>query len=142
MTVPVWPTDLPQRFLQDGYSEEVADGRLRQTMDKGPTKVRRRTSAAVRKVSCSMMVDYNGRARFTRFWDEEVAFGALPFWVPDQFLDGAELATADGDLLLTEADAPILISSWWLVMFGDGAAAFAPIEGGRWRISFDLEILP
>lgn len=142
MSVPAWPPDLPQRFQRDGYSEAAADGRIRQKMEAGPPKVRRRTSAAVRPVSASVVVDDDGLARFNRFWEEEVAQGSLPFWLPAQSLDGFELGTADGDTLLADDGTPIVIVAWWLAIFGEGAPKTVQADPCSWRISFDIEVLP
>ncbi|MFG1364652.1 hypothetical protein [Xanthobacter versatilis] len=142
MTVAFWPTDLPQRVLVDGYSEGVGDGRLRQAMDAGPPKMRRRSSAATRPVRARLWVDFDGMARLKRFWAEGVAGGSLPFLFPDQTVDGLALLTDDSSQLLTESGAPLIITSWWLVMFGQEGLAFDAQGPALLGASFGLDILP
>ncbi|MFG1267632.1 hypothetical protein V5F40_06680 [Xanthobacter sp. DSM 14520] len=142
MSIPVWPADLPQRVLVDGFSAGVADGRIRQKMDAGPPKMRRRTSAAVRPVRARVRLDRDGVARLNRFWEEDTAGGVLPFWFPDPLLDGLPLLTGAGVPLLTDGGEPLLITSWWLVQFGeDGIAVDAPSRVA-FSASFGLDILP
>lgn len=142
MTVPFWPADLPQRVLVDGYSEGVGDGRIMQPMDAGPPKMRRRTSAAMRPVRARLWLGFDQKARLNRFWTEGVAGGSLPFWFPDQTMDGLALLTADGAPLLTESGAPLVITSWWLVMFGQDGIAFDAQSGVLFGAAFSLDILP
>lgn len=142
MTVPFWPSDLPCRVQREGSTQTLADGRIRQEMDAGPPKVRRRTSASVGRLTGSIVAGFDGRARFERFWFEEVRNGSLPFFIKDQFADGVALLTANGVLLLTDTGAPLLIASWWLVMFGQDAPAITRLSPQRWSISFGLDILP
>lgn len=142
MTVPFWPVDLPQRVLVEGYSEGVGDGRIQQPMDAGPPKMRRRTSVATRPVRARLWVDFDGMARLKRFWAEGLAGGSLPFWFPDQTMDGLALLTADGAPLLTESGVPLVITSWWLVTFGQDGIAFDAQSGVLFGAAFSLDILP
>ncbi|MFG1340566.1 hypothetical protein [Xanthobacter autotrophicus] len=142
MSVPFWPSELMQRVLVDGYSEGFGDGRIRQAMDAGPPKVRRRFSAVTRPVRASIKVDFDGIGRLNRFWTEETAGGALPFWFPDQTSDGLPLLTADGVPLLTESGAPLLITSWWLVIFGDEEPVISAESATLFVATFNLNILP
>jgi hypothetical protein len=50
-----WPNTLPAPLL-DSFSESPPDNILRTSMDKGPDKVRRRTTADVRPVAFSLML--------------------------------------------------------------------------------------
>ena len=146
MSIAIWPQDLPQRVLADGYQEGVRDGRLVQAMDKGPPKMRRRTSAAVKPVQAAMVVDFNGRARFERFWNDDTAGGVLPFYVRDQALDSLALGvSADGEAagpLLTAHGAPVLIAASWLCQFAEEPPSVTAMDGIWFRISFGLLVLP
>ncbi|MGU3496344.1 hypothetical protein ACLBXM_20070 [Xanthobacteraceae bacterium A53D] len=133
--------DLPQHVLREGYSEGVGDGRLRTPMETGPAKVRRRFLSAVRPVSVRVVLDLNQRLRLRRFWEEDTGGGSLPFYMPDQALHERPLAQEGGLLLLTETGAPLLMTSYWLVRFGERAPQFAPSEL-MFIADFHLEILP
>lgn len=143
MSIPLWPDDLPCRVRRDGYGETLPDGRLRQKMDAGPAKTRRRTSAAVRPVSASLEVGADAKVRFDRFWAEETAEGSLPFLMRGQVLSGLGLATGDAAPLLTAEGDVLAAEDWWLVMFGEAPPQVArDITGRRYSISFALDILP
>ncbi|MEZ0253573.1 MAG: hypothetical protein ACAH20_21885, partial [Methylobacteriaceae bacterium] len=91
MTIPVWPTDLPQRVLADSYSEGLGNGRLRTAMETGLPKMRRRFTLAARPVSAAFRVSADGKARIERFFNEETGGGTLPFLMPDQTHDALAL---------------------------------------------------
>lgn len=140
--IPVWPTDLVQRVLQDGYSEAIPDGRIRQTMQRGPAKVRRGARTAVRPVSARIEVDYDGKARLERFVAEDLDGGVLPFWLPDQTGGGLPISTDGGLVLLTDGGGVLLTESWWLVRFAESLPSYAPAGGYGFVASFALEVLP
>lgn len=142
MTVPVWPADLPQRPLRTGFSLGSPDGRRTVKMEKGPPVFERAFSSAVRPVQASFQVDLNGAMRFDRFWEQDTKKGALPFLLPDPRLHGVQLGTEAGRPLLTHEGAPLLISAWWAVMFGESAPEAVNTAGAWWRISFPLVVLP
>lgn len=144
MSVPYWPSDLPQRVLREGYGEAAPDGRLFKKMDKGPSKVRRRFSSAITPVSATIVVTHDGLALFGRFWDEDLDGGALPFLIPAQRTDGRTITTSDGSALLDADGLPMLIEAWWLVRFGEAPPAKQAIsdDPSNFRVSFDLEVLP
>lgn len=141
MTVPSWPSELSQRLQTGSFSTSPRDGRLRTAPETGPKLTRRRTSANSKPVSGQFECGFDGLGRLERFWDETLAGGVLPFSFPTQTLDNLSLLTADGQQLLTEADAPILITSYDLVVFSEKYQV-APV-GGRWfRVSINLEVMP
>lgn len=143
MSIPVWPSDLPQRFLRDGFSRTLADGRLSTKMERGPAKRRRGSSAAVVPVTAAIDVPVDLAARFERFWDEDTAGGSLPFLLPDQLLDGLPLQADLGIPLLDPKGLPILATSWWLAIFaGDQAPSIKNVAGAWFRVSFAIEVLP
>jgi hypothetical protein len=142
MAIPVWPAELPQRVLRDGYSEQLRDGRLFTKASAGPPKTRRRYSAAVLPVTASIVVDYAAKARLERFWTEETDWGALPFIMPDQTHDGVPILTSAGVPMLTSAGVPMLITAKWLAMFSEGAAPKFEPWGVQFKSSFSLTVLP
>jgi hypothetical protein len=140
MAVPVWPSELPQRVLRDGYSEKMRDGRMF-SRTSGPGKVRRRFSSAVLPVSASIVVTYAQKARFERFWTEETAEGSLPFIMPDQTHDGLPLLDGGGLPVLDGGGLPVLITANWLARFAQETPQITP-WGLQFMASFQLDVLP
>jgi hypothetical protein len=143
VSTPIWPPDLPQKMLVEGYGRGFADGRLRTQTDTGPGKMRRRYSSAVKPVTGQFMVSSDEAARLERFWDEETSGGSKPFLIPNQTNDGLTLETASGDELLASDGSGVALSSWWLVMFGD-APNVAPLSGAvdLYRVTIQLNVMP
>jgi len=79
----VWPTSLPQRFLQDpGAIEQPPDVVLETQMDAGPPKARRRYTAGFRLVSGTIDLTHAQRATLDTFYVDTLQGGALPFdWI-------------------------------------------------------------
>lgn len=140
MTVPIWPTELP-RPMRDGYQRQLPSGAISTRRDAGPPFVRRRFSSAVSAVTMTIDVSADPRARFWRFWEEEVAHGTIPFFAPDSSLTDWPVSDAGGGTLTTDAGDAIGIESWWLVVAGESAPTEAP-AGNRWRITMQLTVLP
>jgi len=88
------------------------------------------------------MVEMDGRARFDRFFEEELNFGVTPFLLPDQQIDGNALYDESWNVLLDENDVPIVIDQWWLAQFGQSQPATSAISGMIFTIQFDLLVLP
>ncbi|WP_370194167.1 MULTISPECIES: hypothetical protein [Aurantimonas] len=144
MAIPVWPftNSVAQRFQRDGYSRGAGDGRQFSPMGQGPAKARRRYSAVVRPISGSFIFSTNELARFERFWDEDTDGGVLPFLIIDAVNHDQPLLTDEGDVLTTEAGIPLLISAWWIVMFGQDAWSADAIGGDTYRVSMQLSVMP
>ena len=139
MTVPVWPDEVPGCFAP--LDRVAADGRLRTTMEAGPGKNRRRSSAMVSAYTTSIPMRLNELGRFERFWDEDTAGGSLPFLLKDQIKDGRALLNGDSDPLLTDDDEPLLMTVWWLAMFGDPYQT-SRMSPGRYLVTMQLNIMP
>jgi hypothetical protein len=79
----VWPSALPQRFLQDpGATEQPPDLMLETQMDAGPPKARRRYTAGYRMVSGSIVLTHAQRAILDDFYVTTLEGGALTFdWI-------------------------------------------------------------
>ena len=128
--------------MADGFTDALADGRLRTAMESGPPKVRRRFSSAAKPITAQIKLDLEQRIRLDRFWTEETGGGSLPFWMPDQIL-GQQLATVEGAPLFASSGEPLVCAAWWLVLFGESPPQFAPKSRGiSWVASFTLAVLP
>lgn len=141
MTIPVWPADLPQRVLVQGFQSGVRGNRLTTAPDAGLVKQRRR-GPAVRPVTCAVTVEMDGRARFDRFYEEELNFGVAPFLIPDQQVDGNLLSDELWNALLDENGHLLIAESWWLVQFSQNQPAVSAAEGLLFNIQFSLVVLP
>jgi len=141
MATPVWPSELPQKFLASGYNEKLRDGRIFVRTSTGPGKARRRYSSAVLPVTASLYVTRSQKSRFERFWNEETSGGVKAFILPDQTHDGALLLSSTGPLL-TSSGVPLLMTATWLAMFATDPPSFTPMNGGYFSVSFSLNVLP
>jgi hypothetical protein len=141
MPYPVWPAELPQYPTPDGYQRGARDGRSFASMQNGPPKIRRKTSAAVKPVSLTYEMTTDELARFERFWEEDTD-GGLLFVMPDAVNHGQPLLTEAGEPILTEDGDPILISAWWLVAFGEEAYQVSPIGPLDYNVSFSVLVWP
>lgn len=113
----VWPSSLPQYVLREGFSESIGDGRLRSQPDKGPAKVRRRSSMMPKLLQCRMIMSAEQLALMQEFVDDTLMNGSLPFLMPDP---------------ITRNPA--------LVRFADNLPAWTS-RGIHFDVSFDLEVL-
>lgn len=142
MAVIIWPLELPQRFLRDGYSEKLPDGRVMSSPDTGPPKTRRRSKAS-RLIQARIWLDTSMVARLDRFWEEETDGGRLSFVIPDQYSDGLPILTDASVGWLTSEGVPILIASNYLVLFAQqGAPDVINVGGAQFTASFSLIVLP
>lgn len=142
MAIVVWPSELPQRFLVDGYSEKLRDGRILTKTSAGPGKARRRFSSAVIPVSATLHLTLTNKARFERFWTEETDDGTIPFLIDDQTRDLVPLVTSGGSILLDVYGNPVLVAAKWLAMFGQDGPTITPVGGVQYRASFTLNVMP
>lgn len=76
--MPVWPVTLPQSSLL-GLTDQRQDARLRSETDAGPVKLRKRYSAAVRRISASMILSGTQRQAFDSFYVNDLEEGVLSF---------------------------------------------------------------
>ncbi|NLS03626.1 hypothetical protein HGP14_09680 [Rhizobium sp. P32RR-XVIII] len=117
MSAPDWPSTLPQSFLRDGYAEEGADNLIVSEMSVGPAKMRRRTTANVRKISGGIRVTDDQFATLRSFVSDTIADRAMPFIFPDPH-GGADLL--------------VRMTSTYKVA----------TLGLEWRVDIELEVLP
>jgi hypothetical protein len=64
----VWPATVP--VSKDSYKESPPNRAVRSSMDVGPDKVRKRSTAAVREVEIRMMLTDDELEDFDEFFDE------------------------------------------------------------------------
>lgn len=84
----IWPDTLPQSPLADGYGETAPDNTVRTEMEQGPAKIRRRGTAAVRKLRFALLLDAAQVETLDDFYAETLAGGALAFTFPQPRGDG------------------------------------------------------
>lgn len=137
----IWPTDLPQSMLVEGFETNQRDGRLRSSTDIGPPKMRPRTSAAIKPVSGVIRCTQDQTARLERFWAEDTRGGILPFMIPAQVFNNAWLLTDDGSPLLTDDGEQILIEDWWLALFAEPPPERPRQRSVVWSCPLSLSVL-
>jgi len=77
-----WPTTISQDFAQDGYKEIPPDNLIKTENSVGAPKVRRRTTANVRKFQCSVeMLTTSQMADMETFFTTTCKEGLLSFTV-------------------------------------------------------------
>jgi len=79
MSIPAWPATLPQVIWAEGFGESPADVLLRTSMDVGPAKVRRRSTAGVRPVTGKLKVTSAELDTFLVFYVTTLLNGSLRF---------------------------------------------------------------
>lgn len=116
-----WPASLPQRPLQDGYSEELENVVITSGVDIGPAKKRRRTSAGVVKFNLGFLMSSAQLATFKSFFETDISYGAIKFTFPDP---------------TTQVNADFRMD------LGEGGPRVEPLSGGQYKVSFAAEKLP
>lgn len=113
-----WPTGIPDYVLQNGYTESPPNNIIRTQMDKGPAKIRRRTTANVRPISAMMELTAEQVEIFDSFFVDDCKDGSLRFeWNHPR------------------TGAPV---EFRFV----GQPEYTPIGGDTWIVRFNLEIMP
>lgn len=80
--VDAWPSTLPQKVLQGGYSEGVGDGLLEYQPDTGPPMTRLRTSANPRPIAVNFELTSAQLQTLIAFFTTTLIGGSLPFNFP------------------------------------------------------------
>ena len=115
-----WPNTLPQIWNVEGYVESPPDNLIRQSMDIGPDKVRRRQTSAVRKIECSHIMSVTQLGYLETFYVTTSYYGALAMDLPHPRL-------GTGSTVEARFAAP---------------PVYTPLGGISWRVSYSFEILP
>jgi len=84
-----WPSSLP-RFLADNYREAPKSQTIESSMDVGPPKSRRRSTASYRNIQVEMVVTVAQLATFEDFF-ETAAPDSVPFTI-EQPRTGSEVS--------------------------------------------------
>jgi hypothetical protein len=79
MTIPVWPSALPQNLQMNGYQEEAANLVITSQPDIGPAKIRRRSTAGVRPVKGNLTLTKTQLQTLLGFYNDDLLGGALRF---------------------------------------------------------------
>lgn len=141
MSYPIWPSGLDS-IERDSYQAQPQDARRKRGFENGPPGYRRRFSAVARMVSMSLVTGAEGRARFHGFHDDDCAQGASLFWMPDPTRNGWPLLASDGTPLLAVAGQPLLVAAQWLCAWGDQPPVETMTEQVKFRISFNVVVMP
>lgn len=116
-----WPGSLPQ-YMELGLSETRQQGFIRSPNDAGPAKQRKRFTAASRYLTGTMALSKAQRDTFETFYTTTLGEGA------DEFDMNDPLDFSVKSMRFREAPEMQLLT-------GGG-------DGGHWRVSLSLEILP
>lgn len=74
-----WPLTLPTAPLLDRFQETLADTVVRTSMDQGPAKLRRRTTAGVSQMDLCYLLTGAQAVTLETFYKDELQGGSLPF---------------------------------------------------------------
>lgn len=118
--MPTWPATLPQYPLLDGYNAGTADSLLAWQVDRGPPKVRRKTTANYTPIQCSWKLTGEQKAILQAFVRNDLAGAALPFDWPNP------------------EDIPNTCSA----RFAPGRLPSYQAAGARWLVQAEIWILP
>lgn len=112
-----WPASLPQNALMGGYVEEPLDTAIRSGMSYGPDKVRRRTTAVIRRVVIPLRMTTAQVSALETFYYTTIQVSGVFDWVNHRTLAAAVYRFLR-------------------------PPAYQPYGGGWWLVNLDLEILP
>ncbi len=111
-----WPSTLPQEFMEDGYSESPPDNLIRTQTDTGPGKIRKRSTAASRKIQGQLLFTAAQKTIFESFFETTIGYGSLAFDCP----------------LRTGEEEEMRFTS---------LPSYSPAGGGDFLVTLNLEIL-
>ena len=74
-----WPESLYGCILKSGFKETPPENTIRTDMGYGPAKVRRRTTANIRKFSISMFFSSTQLTTFETFYTTTISSGSVSF---------------------------------------------------------------
>ncbi len=104
----IWPVELPQKFLLEGYQETPGNALLVTEMDSGPAKTRLKNSAVEDNLSGRLKLNYDQRLVFLNFFRNVLRRGAIEFSFPDPVIEGDVLRVRidGGQYSLVPAKSP------------------------------------
>jgi len=115
-----WPSTLPQKLHQDGFSIKPPTGAIRTSMATGKAFQRKRFTAAVQPVSGRMYLTPQQYETLIDFWENTLAMGSLEF-------DWVHPITGDAATFRFPANKPPTISV---------------VDGEVYGVNMQLEIIP
>ena len=118
-----WPTELPQVFLKDGFSQGMDNNYIQDDFDYGPAGRRRRSTTSPYPVQGQMEMDDDQWVTLWDFCKTTLLSRVLPFGFPAQY---------QGD------------ETEWLVRFTEMPTRQRMDIGDEvmWLVSISLEVLP
>jgi hypothetical protein len=117
-SMPSWPLALPVSPLVEGFRETPPDTVLRSTMDQGPAKLRRRTTAGAGTLTLTYMLSRSQVDTLLDFFNDSLAGGTLAFDFTHP-VNGAPLSCRFRQ-----------------------SPAYAPINAEYFKAALELEVLP
>ncbi len=113
-----WPSTLPDTVISDAYQETPPDNLLRTPMDKGPAKLRRRTTTNVRNITCRDIYTTEQVATLDTFYVTTLQSGALAFdWEHPRTGSSVEMRFA-------------------------ARPTYTALSGRKYQVDYQLEIMP
>lgn len=117
MTDPIWPSDLPQVPLADGYSVTPGDNTITFETEVGVSQTRRRATNKPQVITANYLMTATELTAWNEFYYDELSNGSLWFQWPNP-------------ILLENKRARI-----------QGVPQILPIAGGmRWRVNLQLQV--
>ncbi len=113
-----WPALLPLVPEQEGYGEKWPDNKVRTSVDVGPPKVRKRSTAGVKELNCVYYLTPDQVTILETFYQDTSGYGSIPF-----------------DWNHPRTGAPIT------VRFKD-QPKISPVGGNEWRAELTVEVIP
>jgi len=83
MAAAPWPVNLPASFEAEGYAVRPRENVIREQMDVGPPKTRRRASVAVVDVTGEFKMTSQQKVQFDAFYRGVLFHGTRPFAMRD-----------------------------------------------------------
>lgn len=139
--LPWYPPALP-RPERANYQHVMADPRDVTRNDAGPEGFYRRFSAVADAIDMSTVLTRAELGALQHFTLYTVRQGTVPFLMPDPETHGWPALLPDGSPMLLPDGSPALMAATWLCQFGKGRLpAWVPL-GNRFRVSFQILVLP
>lgn len=81
-----WPETLPQKILRSGFAPGLASNTLRQKMEYGPDKIRKRKAPAYRPMQAEATMTITQLGLLLVFYETTLQQGSIPFdWLDPIF---------------------------------------------------------
>ena len=138
----IWPSQLPQRVLRDGFQMPTRDKRIVHQPADGRSLTHIGASRPI-LVPAEFRMTLPERELLNAFWIEGANEGNEPFTIPGQLTDGAGTLDESFDFMLDADGFSIPTTDIWLVKFAGNGNPTSRLPNGRihYRVSFPLEVL-